>query len=341
MTGALIVPDPDAATPTLVDGSAGVEFAFGGGPDVQSRMAGAGSVDKAIAAARRHHKALEKYGKDFAEYERKLAEWKKQQAGAESDQGSAKPKHEPGQKESATGSDLPPDFREWPARKRMEFLRKRREGASGAGDEAKAAGSKAAAGSDRPKAPRPVTPDPGSESLLRILQGKVPLRVEAHWKQDILAAIEAARKARVPLVIVGGTEARQVIEELKKARVRVILGAPAPFGSQAPDRGLPEPGLARALADAQIPFGFMTAGQDDFGADDLPLVAALHVGAGLGEAQAFTALTLGAAQVLGRDATLGTLEPGRAALIQVVSGEPLDPGSRVHAMVLGTKVVMP
>ena len=341
MTGALVVPDPAAPTPTLVDGMAGVEFAFGGGPDLRSRMASAGSVDKAVSGARRYHKALEKYRKDFAEYEEKLAEWKKEKVEGASGKTSGKPKEESGGKDSAGSSALPPDFRKWPASKRFEYMKKRREAASGKPDESKPGAAKSGSGSERPKAPRPVTLDPGSEALLRVLEGKTPLRIEAHWKQDILAAIAAARKASAPLVIVGCTEGRQVLDELKEARVRVVLGAPAPFGSHAPDRPWPQPGLARALAAAGIPFGFMTAGESDFGPDDLPLVAALHVGAGLDEEAAFTALTLGAARVLGRDATLGTLEPGRVALIQVVTGDPLTPTTRVHAMVLGTKVVKP
>ena len=181
--------------------------------------------------------------------------------------------------------------------------------------------------------------DPGAESLLRIMDGLAPLRVEAHWREDIALALESAAELPGPVVLVGGTEAGRMLDRLREARAAVLVGAPISLSPNRVDLVHHDPGLAGRLAQAGIPFAFMTAGEPGYGPADLPFLAQLAVGQGLPEAAALAALTRDAARILGVEADLGSLLPGRRALIQVLSGPPLDPKTRVEAFVLEGEVV--
>jgi len=66
----------------------------------------------------------------------------------------------------------------------------------------------------------------------------------------------------------------------------------------------------------------------------LPHHAAAAVAFGLPENEAIKAITLCAAQILGLDDYMGSLEPGKDASIIVTNGNPLDFSTQVEKMYL-------
>ena len=84
-TGAVVLVDPEGASPPILEAIAGVTFRVGGSnratSSVQTRSASLRNITAAFSAADRHKKALDKYKKDLAEYEKKLAAWKKNKDG--------------------------------------------------------------------------------------------------------------------------------------------------------------------------------------------------------------------------------------------------------------------
>ena len=101
------------------------------------------------------------------------------------------------------------------------------------------------------------------------------------------------------------------------------------------------PDLPRRLAEAGIPFGFMSAGAVGFRHDGLRLMAGLAVASGLDEKAALAALTTGAAAALGLEERLGRMQVGQVAALQVRSGDLLGAEGETRAMVLGRHVFGP
>jgi imidazolonepropionase-like amidohydrolase len=66
----------------------------------------------------------------------------------------------------------------------------------------------------------------------------------------------------------------------------------------------------------------------------------MAIGAGLDRAEAFEALTIGAATLLDAGDRLGTLDAGKDAEILVLDGEPLVSTTRVLFVVSGGRVVV-
>jgi len=302
--------------------------------DVRTRARTLKGLQGAIAGAKRYRKSWKKYEKAFEEYRKKLAEWKKSGGTSEPD---AK-KGEEGGKDAGKG-DAPrklsrEELRKLPFRERIRYLRKMRRAARSGGTKASKGKS-----SGRPQPPKKPLRDPADEAMLKVVDRKAPLRVEAHWKQDILEAIGLAKEEGVQLVLVGATEAWKVLDEIEAAGAMVVLGPPLRLGWPGLDRIDARSTLAAELAEAGIPFAFMTAGAEGYRHDSLPLVAALWVAAGLPEETALEALTADAARVLGVGHEVGTVEPGRRALLQVLSGPPLEPDTRVELVVIDDKVI--
>ncbi|MDR0434349.1 MAG: amidohydrolase [Gracilibacteraceae bacterium] len=164
--------------------------------------------------------------------------------------------------------------------------------------------------------------DLGMEHLLLALEKKIPLRAHAHRADDIMTAIRIAREFDLDLVIEHCTDGHKIADILAAAGYPAVVG-PALINRCKPevkDKSLRTPG---ALAAAGVTVALMT----DHGVtpvEQLPLCAALAVKNGMTYAAALKALTVDAARILGVEARLGSLTPGKDADIVVWRGEPLS-----------------
>ncbi len=306
-TGAVALVTPDQAEVRVLDDAAGVTFRVGGSSrgaaTVITRNASLRNLNSAFSAAERHRKALKKYAEDQAKFKTELEAWNKKQKADEGKRGAGGGKAAP--KAEAKKKD----------------------------------GSKKKDESKKPEPPVAPAPDPAAESMLRIVDGDAPLRVDAHWKEDILAVLRVAKEKKVRCILLGASEAWRCLDEIREARASVVLGPPLRLGGDRLDWHRMRPDLAKLLHDASIPFAFMTAGAHGYRLDCAPLLAALSVSHGLSEAAAFHALTAGAATIIGVDGRFGAVVAGKEACLQVSTGMPLDPESRVVRMILGNDVI--
>ncbi|MDR1320480.1 MAG: amidohydrolase family protein [Gracilibacteraceae bacterium] len=164
--------------------------------------------------------------------------------------------------------------------------------------------------------------DLGMEHLLLVLEKKIPLRAHAHRADDIMTAIRVAREFDLDMVIEHCTDGHKIADILAAAGYPAVVG-PALINRCKPevkDKNLRNPGV---LAAAGVPVALMT----DHGVtpvEQLSLCAALAVKHGMTYAGALKALTLDAARILGVEARLGSLTPGKDADIVVWRGEPLS-----------------
>ena len=167
------------------------------------------------------------------------------------------------------------------------------------------------------------------EALGLVLRGEIPWRQHCHRADDIATALRLADEFGYRLVIDHGTEAVLLADRLADRGVPVLIGPLLTSRSKVElrNRSLANPGR---LAAAGVELAIITD-HPVIPVHLLAIQAGLAVREGLDPAAALRAITLTPARVLGLDAQLGSLEPGKHATLCVWSGDPLDARSRVEA----------
>ena len=168
-------------------------------------------------------------------------------------------------------------------------------------------------------------------------QPRLAVSVFADRLGEIRAALDFAERHRLKLILVGAADAWLVADELAQRNVPVILG---PVQSLPRHRYL---GLrscyevAGKLHAAGVKLAFSSGG-DTFSvanARNLRLQAAQAVAYGLPVAAAERALTQDAAEILGVEDRVGSLEAGKEATLFVASGDILETTTRVTRAWIG------
>jgi imidazolonepropionase-like amidohydrolase len=160
------------------------------------------------------------------------------------------------------------------------------------------------------------------ESLVPVVEGKLPVLVIADDQRDIRNAVEFCAKQNLKMILGGGAEAWKVKELLKEKKIPVVLGPTEriPDKDDTPyDKPMTQPS---ELFAAGIPFAFSSFGTSF--SRRLPQYAGASVAYGLPHDEALKAVMLNAAQIFGLGDQLGTLETGKLANIIVTSGDPLE-----------------
>ena len=159
-------------------------------------------------------------------------------------------------------------------------------------------------------------------ALLPVLEGKLPLVLEANRASDIVAAVEFARAEKLKLVIAGGAEAWRVAAALAAANVPVILHPTHAEPSSFEQLGA-RVDAAKILHDAQVPL-ILAAGDATMEVPRLRQEAGLAVAYGLPYDAALPAISSTPARVFGRDKEEGTVAVGKRAHLVLWSDDPLE-----------------
>jgi imidazolonepropionase-like amidohydrolase len=160
------------------------------------------------------------------------------------------------------------------------------------------------------------------ESLVPVVEGKLPVLVIADDERDIRNAVEFCSKQNLKMILGSGAEAWKAKDLLKEKKIPVILGPTerVPDKEDTPyDKPMSQPS---ELFAAGIPFAFSSFGTSF--SRRLPQYAGASVAYGLAHDEALKAVMLNAAQIFGLADRLGTLEAGKLANIIVTSGDPLE-----------------
>lgn len=179
------------------------------------------------------------------------------------------------------------------------------------------------------------------EAMAPVLRGELPVFFHADTVSQMREALAFARREDLRAVIVGGQEAARMIDELRAARVAVILTGThrlplhrweaydAPFT------------VAAELHAAGIPFAIAGPGGARGSSNERTLAfqAATAVAHGLPREEAIRAITLYPARILGIGDRLGSIEPGKLATLIVVDGDPLDIRSTVERAWIGGREI--
>ncbi len=161
------------------------------------------------------------------------------------------------------------------------------------------------------------------EAMIPVLEGKLPLVVNADQIQQIQAAVAFAEKQKVKLIIAGGYDAPYCADLLKKNNVPVIVDG-THRDPQRNDDAYDSPfTVPERLRQAGIAY-CISGGGEAANVRNLPYQSAMAAAYGLPKDEALKAITLYPAQILGVADRVGSLEQGKDATMIVTTGDPLD-----------------
>jgi imidazolonepropionase-like amidohydrolase len=191
------------------------------------------------------------------------------------------------------------------------------------------------------KPPKVPKFDADKAVLARVAEGEIPLIVEVHRASQLRALLAAtAQFKRQRMVLVGGTDAMEVAVELRRRAIPVVVW-PQPLGAQPPaEMERHDLALAGKLEAAGVTVLLGSGGRQASASRDLPLLAELAIGHGLGRDAALNSLTLGAARAMDLGSRLGSVELGKDADLLVLDGDPLTGTTRIEYVLSGGDVVI-
>jgi imidazolonepropionase-like amidohydrolase len=161
------------------------------------------------------------------------------------------------------------------------------------------------------------------ETLAQVLRKELPLLATAHRAQDILSLLRLAKEFDLDLVLDGASEAYLVLDELKAAKVWVILHPTMARGYGEMENLSLE--TAAKLHAAGIPFTFQSGYEGYVPKTRVVLwEGAMAAANGLGFDDTLQALTLAPAQLLGVAKRVGSLEKGKDGDLALYDGDPFE-----------------
>jgi imidazolonepropionase-like amidohydrolase len=197
-----------------------------------------------------------------------------------------------------------------------------------------------------PTAPWEVNITPSDRVLLEALvpavTGRMPTIFIAQTERELKTLFMFLDTfPQVRAVIGGGGQAFHVAEELARRNIPVIVGSTFEPTASRDDPVTAAWRNAEILRSNGVKVAFTTSFSPEGASElrNLPYAAAKAVAYGMPRDDAYRALTLGAAEILGLDAQLGSLDAGKRADLIITNGDPLQILAHVERMWIGGEEV--
>lgn len=176
------------------------------------------------------------------------------------------------------------------------------------------------------------------EALQPVLDGTLPLLVDADKASDIEAAMALAAEFRLRLVLRGAAEAWMVADRLAAAKIPVLTGAmnniPESFstlGQRQENAGI----LSRAGVRVALIGNAGGGDEEAFNVRNVRFEAGNAVAYGMDWNAALRAITLTPAETFGVADRVGSLTPGKLADVVIWSGDPFEFRSQPERVYVG------
>ena len=175
------------------------------------------------------------------------------------------------------------------------------------------------------------------EAMQPYLRGEKPVIFIAERERDIRSMIKFAGDMKMKAILMGGSEAYKVTDELRKNNIPVIFNKifDSPGQDDAYDEYFEAPSI---LQKAGVKFSIST-GDDGANVRDLPYQAGMAAAFGLSKEEALKSVTLYPAQILGIDKMYGSLEAGKMANVVVADGDILDPRTNIRHLFINGRML--
>jgi len=175
------------------------------------------------------------------------------------------------------------------------------------------------------------------EALVPVVKGQMLVLMRAESARDIRNALEFANKEKLKLAVVGGRDAVEAAEVLKKENVPVILGSIYSLPSRPDDPYDSRYTVPAQLAKAGVRFALTSPSPAD--TRNLPFEAGMSVAYGLSREDALKAITFSPAEILGVADRIGSIEKGKIADLVITDGDLLEIRTQVKNVFIAGKNV--
>lgn len=191
---------------------------------------------------------------------------------------------------------------------------------------------------DAAAADKKPTRDLRMEAMGRVIKREIPLLVNVHRANDILAALRIAKEFNIRIILDGASESYLVTDQIKAAGVGVIIHPTmARAGGEAENLSFE---TAATLRKAGIPFALQSGYEGYVPKTRVVLFeAALAAANGLTFAEALSSITIDAARILGIADRVGSIEAGKDADLALFDGDPFEYTSHVTGVIIDGQIV--
>lgn len=174
------------------------------------------------------------------------------------------------------------------------------------------------------------------EALSRVLTRQLKARIHAHRADDILTALRIGEEFGLDVVIEHATEGYKVADILAEKQAPCVVG-PMLMGRSKAE--LQEVNIRNAalLVEAGVKIAIQTDATSE--TRWLPIEVGVAIREGLPEEEAFRAVTINPATIIGVQDRLGSIEPGKDADLALFDGHPFEVRSRCRMVLIDGEIV--
>ena len=175
---------------------------------------------------------------------------------------------------------------------------------------------------------KPFERDLRLEAIARVLRREIPLRLHAHRADDIMTALRIQEEFGFDLTLEHCTEGHKIADVIAKRGIPAMVGPTITARTKVElrDRSLRTPALLSQAGDKVC----IITDHWIVPIQHLIVSVILAVREGMAPEEALKAVTINPAEVIGVADRIGSLEPGKDADFQIMSGHPLDIMSRAE-----------
>ncbi|MBQ1446521.1 MAG: amidohydrolase [Solobacterium sp.] len=176
------------------------------------------------------------------------------------------------------------------------------------------------------------------EAMIPVIRKELPLKIHAHQANDILGAIRVAKEFDVRMTIEHVTEGHLIADKLAENKQYMLAVGPTFTDASKFELRNKSWETAGILADKGCHVCIIT--DHPFALEySFPLYAGMAAKAGMKRFDALKAITINAAEHLGIEDRVGSIEPGKDADINIYEGDPLETTGRLIAVFIDGKRV--
>jgi imidazolonepropionase-like amidohydrolase len=178
------------------------------------------------------------------------------------------------------------------------------------------------------------------EAMVRVVAREIPILAAADALPQIESAVAFAVKENLRLIILGGYDARECTELLKRHDIPVVITSTHRVPQNRSDAYDASYTLPARLQAAGIRFCISSSGRSEtWNSRNLPYHAATAAAFGLEQDHALRSITLSPAEIFGVADRVGSLEVGKDATLIVTDGNPLEISTQTElAFIRGRRV---
>lgn len=180
------------------------------------------------------------------------------------------------------------------------------------------------------------------ESLLQVVEGRIPLKIHAHRADDMLTAIRICKEFGLHYTLDHCTEGYRIVddlyEEFESGRLLGVIAGPLISERCKPELAFLSIRNPSVLSNRGILTGIMTD-HPVIPVQYLPVSAAIAVREGMDEQKALESITINAAILCGVEERVGSLKTGKDGDVILLSGHPFEFRTKILCTIIDGRIV--